>query len=35
LAETGFAPSNRRRPCRMHPGRPAGPPRLDIASRLA
>jgi hypothetical protein len=35
LAGTGFAPSNRRRPCRMHPGRPAGPPRLDIASRLA
>jgi len=24
LAETGFAPSNRRR-CRMHPGRPAAP----------
>jgi hypothetical protein len=35
LAGTGFAPSNRRRPCRMNPGLPAGPPHLDIASRLA
>jgi hypothetical protein len=35
LAGTGFAPFNRRRPCRMNQGLPAGLPRLDIAIRLA